>query len=89
MAVIVILDLLNESCAAVNSPGDTLVMLHHVSALLKSFDADLFLIKIMQFFFFSLFFSPSSRPKSFPYVRVRHTLWEEHLLERYANSGML
>ena len=63
MAVIVILDLLNESCAAVNSPCDTLMVFDHVSALPNSFDADLFLIKIMPFSSFSLFLPLESSNK--------------------------
>lgn len=60
MDVTVILDLLNESCAAVNSPCDTFILLDHVSALPNPFDADLLLIEIMHFPFFSLFLSLES-----------------------------
>ena len=44
MAVIVILDFLNGSCVAVNSPCDTL--LDHVSALLNFLYAGLLLIEV-------------------------------------------
>ena len=83
MAVTVMLDFLNESCVAVNSPCDTLVLLDHVSALPNSLCADILLIEVMQFFSFSLL--EWSRVY-FIYTLCTSTayLWEESLLERYA-----